>query len=192
MLRKLVPLIGLAFAVAFTSADSLPAAPVPTHLMKKGDVLYFPTTVGTKWLYRDTGNAEVAYEVAKVEDHADGKLVTVTGGHGPCTWLVSPTGLFIMAMGQQKCDPPTPMLRLPLARNRNWEFQQKGGTGLKGLFAASGPEEVEVKAGKFATIKVEMEWVGNNKPTVWYAPGVGVVQSERGLHLELLSFTPAK
>jgi hypothetical protein len=188
MLRKLVPLFGL----AFVSVGSLPAAPVPTHLMKKGDVLYFPTTVGTKWLYRDTGNAEVAYEVSNVEDHADGKFVTVTGGHGPCTWLVSPSGLFITAMGTQKCDPPTPMLRLPLSSNKKWEFQQKGGPGLKGLFAASGPEEVEVKAGKFITIKVETEWVGNNKPTVWYAPGVGVIKSERGLHLELLAFIPVQ
>ena len=191
MLRKLTLVFGLAVVIASAPVGSLPAAPVPTHLMKKGDILYFPTTVGTKWLYRDTGNAEVNYEVTKVEDHADGKLVTVTGGSNPCQWLVSPSGLFITAMGMHKCDPPTPMLRLPLASNKNWEFQQKG-NGLKGLFAASGPEEVEVKAGKFTTIKVAIEWVGNNKPTVWYAPGVGVVKSERGLHLELLSFTPAK
>ena len=192
MLRKLVPLFGLAFLLVAASVSSLPAAPVPKHLMKKGDILYFPTTVGTKWVYRDTGDVEVTYEVAEVEDKGDGKLVTVTGGNGPCTWRVSPTGLFIVKMNNQDCDPPTPMLRLPLADNKKWEFQQKNGAGLKGLFAASGSEEVEVKAGKFMAIRVETEWVGNNTPTVWYAPGVGAVKSERGLHQELLSFTPAQ
>lgn len=191
MLRKLAQVLGLAALVA-SAATVSPAAPVPKHLMKKGDVLYFPTAVGAKWVYRDAGAREVAYEVSQVEEHADGKLVTVTGGSGACTWLVSPAGLSIAVMGKQKCDPPTPMLKLPLAANKKWEFQQKNGLGLKGLFEASGPEEVSVKAGKFTAIKVAIDWVGNNQPVVWYAPGVGVVKSEHGLHEELLSFTPAK
>jgi hypothetical protein len=194
MFRALVPLVG--FALLFTSVlvGSAPAAPVPKHLMKKTEpVLYFPTTVGSKWVYLDNGTAETTYEVASVEDKDGGKLVTVTGGHSsPTCWQVSSAGLFIVSMGKEVCDPPVPMLRLPLADNKAWETEKRNAGQLKGLFAASGPEEVEVKAGKFQAIRVEMEWVGNNKLTVWYAPGVGTVKSNRGLHEQLKSFTPGK
>ncbi|MBA4066154.1 MAG: hypothetical protein C0501_21040 [Isosphaera sp.] len=185
MRRPLVPL-GLSVLVA-----SAPAAPVPTHLMPKADPLYFPTRVGAGWVYvTDTGK-ELRRGVTAVKDGDGGKVVTTADDtFGNADWLVSEKGLWMTGMAGRACDPPTLMLKLPHAAGATW--QAAGCGGQKGAFAAHGPDEVEVPAGKFRAVRVEIEWNPNTKVTFWFAPGVGVVKNAGTIRMGLKSFTPGK
>ncbi|VTR94628.1 Uncharacterized protein OS=Pirellula staleyi (strain ATCC 27377 / DSM 6068 / ICPB 4128) GN=Psta_2333 PE=4 SV=1 [Gemmata massiliana] len=188
MLRAFASLLAVVILVAATQA-----APVPKHLMPKNEPLYFPTTVGTKWVYDHNGQAEITNEITAVEEKGGGKLVTVNGNSArPTRWHVSRAGVYIVSMGDEECKPAIPMLQLPHAPGATWTTESMHGSKLKGLFASHGPELVEVGAGKFQAIRVEVEWVGNNKVTFWYAPDVGVVKAAGGLRKELKSFKPGK
>ncbi|MBP3954674.1 hypothetical protein J8F10_05175 [Gemmata sp. G18] len=188
MLRALAPLLAVAVLIASTQA-----APVPKHLMRNNEALYFPTTVGTKWVYVLNGQNETTDEITAVEDKGGGKLVTVNGNsNDPTCWQVSGAGVFIVSMGKEVCNPAIPMLRLPHEKGAAWTSQSLNADKIRGLFASHGPEPVEVGAGKFQAIRVEVEWVQNNKVTFWYAPEVGVVKAGGGLIKELKSFTPGK
>src|SRR5262249_13069462 len=81
---------------------------------------YFPTQVGDSWVY-DVDGHEVPYTVREVEEKDGAKLVTAPrvwddGTFGPTTTdklLVSPKGVFHVALGQARLDPPVCALKLP-------------------------------------------------------------------------------
>jgi hypothetical protein len=69
-----------AFAAVFVGLIGLggvtPAAPVPTHLMPKSTPFYYPTAVGTKWVYDRKGQDEML-AITGVEEKQGTKIVTI-------------------------------------------------------------------------------------------------------------------
>jgi hypothetical protein len=202
MARPLTILLGLALALPL-----LTAAPVPTHLMPE-PVYYFPTTVGTKWVYQE-GIRQRTEVVTEVEGKGATKVVFVgleeKGKVLP--WVnveVSRRGLFRVWCRGNKDDPPHPWLKLPVEGGGEWAYDDIGLGGRilgKVRATASGPEEVEVPAGTYRAIRVEMSWparggLGDWAPstsTRWYAPGVGLVKQTGPSYEEVLkSFAPGR
>jgi hypothetical protein len=170
-------LVVISVLAGFTALT--PAMPVPT-------VLYFPTTVGARWVYVDDG---LTYRmvVTKVESKGEATLVSVgtVGLDGTTTHFqtveVSPTGLREVANASRKCDPPLPLLRLPHTIGTTWTARvsldgQDRGTQER---TAGAVEQVKVPAGTFLALRVDTLSVGpahRQQLTHWYAPGVGVVR----------------
>jgi len=105
------------------------------------------------------------------------------------------SSLFILSLGEnagEKLTPPLPLLRFPLLPEKTWTWKGKivvksGSGDAEATMSVSGPEEVEVSAGKFTALQVHCEQILygrlNGKPTraplpvdYWFAPGVGLVQ----------------
>lgn len=183
-----------------------PAAPVPTHLMPKEESPYFPTTVGTKWVYLDDG-AEQTVEVTRVKQEDAVAAVTIRrkfadGFETERQVGVSPDGLFLPSPAR----PAEERLLLPLPHRDGQRWVAFLGVCRSGRtsLTARGPETVTVPAGKFAAIRVEMSfaermWFLDHlydegaAVTAWYARGVGPVKVVGGDHVCVLkSFTLGK
>jgi hypothetical protein len=193
------------------------AAPVPPGGDKP---LYYPTEVGTKWVWEFPNTPGVeprTLTVSAVKDKDGAKVVTVdeAGADGKTayykTMKVSEDGLFLVGDRVNSWESPLCILKLPHKDGAKWEAEsiteQKVRTGgtyrdkERRQLTATGPEEVKVPAGTFNAIRVK-EVVSSRESTYWYAPGVGMVkcQSESRLGAKqptisetvLKSFTPAK
>jgi hypothetical protein len=166
--------------------------------------LYFPTTVGDKWVV-ETAQADGATrtqtwvvkfilredeEIAVcVAEELEGKL---TPSH---TWYsVSEAGVLLCghatATVLRGIRPPQCMLKTPAKAGDSWERKLCKWT-------TAGEEEVAVPAGRFRAVRVEMENEFDGvRTTEWLAPRVGVVKKrykdkESEFTEVLLSFTPA-
>jgi hypothetical protein len=153
---------------------------------------YFPLKVGTKWHYRredaSTGATErQVQQVAEVEK-IDGRAVlarleVVSQGTVTLTEHVSRTAVGICRHRTDRIDitPPQRLLRFPVKAPDAWASEIKIGD-LEGKLTCRviGRETLTVPAGKFDTVRVDMEmaWVGAEKwqVTTWFAPGTGVVK----------------
>jgi hypothetical protein len=184
--RVLTPILCLAII------GLAPAAPVPPGAEKP--TLYFPTKVGTKWVYQTGEKVEThvvhrvqkkdgcfAVSVLRVDN--DGKQVRL-----PDT-TVSDRGLFWDEFVSQGGKQIT-LLKLPHRASDEWrvtlhKYEVK--------CTAARPEKVKVPAGEFESIPVEMEYAGGHTNVSWFAPGIGRVQWRAGERLTVLkAFTPGK
>lgn len=190
----------LAVATAF-STFALSAAPIPKHLMKD-EPPYWPTAVGTKWVYVQDGK-EHTEEITKAESQKNGILrLTVRVRNWDETFDVAPDGVTLRMAGHFTID--SLMVRFPIKSGDSWTFVypiQKGLLCEGGKITVGEEEDVKVLAGTFRATKVvttvtEVDGKPINKPrtyTHWYAKGVGLVRLEwDGGGRELKSFTPAK
>ena len=161
------------------------AAPVPKDAGK--NVIYFPTTVGAKWVYEGADGETEEVEVYEVEKDGDGLVVgrRRVGETTPYTKMV------VSAEGLRQ--PPDRgvengwVLKAKLESGKSWDTPD-------GKRTVSGPEEVKVGAGTFKALKVVLE-AENQTLTSWYAPGIGEVKRtiKRGgvetVYRSLKSFT---
>jgi len=198
MSRRLVALPTLLLAVALA-----PAAPRSKDT--EGTPTYYPAALGARWVYEYNGR-DVTWEVTRVEARGEETLVTVsevTGGRlSPLEKVaITPKGLFRseaagVAVGSW-C-----VLRFPVREGTTWDFEfapRPGLVGQSGTMTVGKTEDVEVPAGKFAAVRVEMAVTVRKgvrldppiKSTTWYAPEVGVVKSvsDPGSTRVLKSFT---
>lgn len=194
---------------AILFALAAPAAPVPKHLMK-GPVYYYPTTPGTKWVYRG-GGEDFTLVVTKVEDRKAAKVVSVELVVGdrqrPYESVeVSTEGLIRTVTFHGKPDPPDVLLKVPFNTGDSWPFDHAGGSDerprIKGTRDIAGVEKIAVLAGTFEAVRVDMSFpavpggkVERSKVRAWYAPNVGVVKltGADGKEIwQLKSFTPGK
>ncbi len=168
------------------------AAPVPKHLMKERPAYYYPTTVGARWDYDQR-----KLVVNKVED-ADGvKVVTVVSENGGAVddvMEVSETGLRRLGFAGPRFDVPLPLLQGPIRVGTTWEIKTKGAEGTGSIAAL---ESIEVPAGKFEAVRVEIAQAFGGRPRTlkaWYARGVGLLKMTDGDRVIWLlkSFTPGK
>jgi hypothetical protein len=167
------------------------AAPVPKDAGK--NPLYFPTAVGTKWVYEDDGGGEESVEVSAVDKDGDNLVVTRRGFDGNETdyakMIVTADGL---RQERERTDGKVGwVLKTTLKSGESWEVPDGGKR------TVTGPEEVKVGAGTFRALKVV--WETENKTlTSWYAPGVGevkrVIKTDAGERVtrSLKSFTEGK
>jgi hypothetical protein len=184
------------------------AAPRP----KDGLAGYFPTRVGAKWVYDD--GKESVQEVTAVEAKGGETIVTVSE-HTPKRAraaekvAVSAAGVYRVELSGSPIDRYC-LLKLPAKEGDKWEFDvprqpgdgQRGGIrGERGTVTVGPTEEVEVPAGKFKAVRLEIELTAINGEVVpavrytrWMAPEVGLVKMTRGTEWTrvLKSFVPGR
>jgi hypothetical protein len=162
------------------------AAPVPKDAGK--NTVYFPTTVGAKWVYEDADGATEEVEVYEVVKDGDSFVV----GRRRVGETTPYTKMIVSAEG----------LRQPPDRGveKGWVLKTlKSGDSWKvpdgSKRTVYGPEEIKVAAGTFKALKVVWEAEGQTL-TSWYAPGVGEVKRTikrcgvETVYRSLKSFTP--
>lgn len=192
MLRTWV--VATLVALAGGVLSPLAGAPVPKDAGKSA--VYFPTSVGARWVYEDEGGGEEGVEVSAVEKDGDTLVVSrkgVGGNNSRYTkTIVSPEGLRQDRPGGGDGDDVSVwVLKARLKAGESWKVAD-GGTR-----AVSGPEEVKVPAGTFQALKVVWQADGRTL-TSWYAPGVGEVKrvikrcGTETVTRSLKSFTAAK
>jgi hypothetical protein len=176
------------------------AAPVP----EAGSKLYYPTKIGTKWVYSMDGKKlSVVLSAVEVKDGATVITLVTEEGNGKTAPLeiisLSEKGVFRVSALGEKIDPPLCLLKMPATPGNEWETGSRPDElESKGKHKIFGPEEIEVPAGKYKVIRVESEvnFTGLSEPlryTDWYALGVGCIKSVRGESVtELTAFTPGK
>lgn len=135
------------------------------------DALYFPTTVGAKWVYEvGEGELESCVLAAIVKDGND-LIVTREGVDGTRTvyskMIVSKEGL------RQERDVAAGkvgwVLKAKVPAGTSWDTPEVEKR------TVHGPEEVSVPAGKFTALRVTWEHNGS-KYASWYAPGIGEIK----------------
>jgi hypothetical protein len=182
-------------ALAAAPSPAAPVAPPPREV-----ILYFPTTVGTKWTYQETGGGTTSYVITAVE--REGNVWVVSQGEldakgrvSLCqTMEVSARGVFCLESavrtyssdgrgGTAKSEkmllhvPPACLLKLPATRGEKWDatFEEYG----KVSYKTGREEEVKVPAGVFRAVPVECEPKDGGRwfrGRMWYAPAVGEVK----------------
>jgi hypothetical protein len=173
------------------------AAPVPKERAKES---YYPTTVGSKWVYLD-GDQEYTDVVTAVEVKDGAKVITITrhraGGQPPfmlAKVAMSEKGVFQTFSGEIELAKPECILPASLDKGVGWQSV----LAPKWTRTIVGEEVVEVPAGKFKAIRVDSVSAGRALPQkwskAWYAPRVGLVKAESllGSDFVLKSFTPGK
>jgi hypothetical protein len=178
------------------------AAPVP-----KGRVLpvqfYFPTSVGTRWVYQ-VGGREETERVYAVEERDGSMLVSVAvlGGDSRVV-SVSDKGLFQVPSGipvwPAKPAEPMCLLKLPERADGSCRWEVESDTGPEKYhvrYVALRGETVRVPAGRYHAVRVTAQYViggTTREATFWYAPRVGLVKMVSGGTVkELKAFTPGK
>jgi hypothetical protein len=177
-------------AVAAMLVPAALAAPPPPR--PKPDELYFPTENGFRWVY-DSGGSEWTLLVSAVEDKGTEKVVAISriidGKERPHEkYSVSKKGLALIDNGSaNRLAGPICRLRLPARWGDQWVHCDGGVTY---AFTVAGAEEVEVPAGKFKAVRVELEVRYERRAALrvsyWYAPEVGLVKSEVGKDKKLI------
>ncbi len=159
---------------------------------------YFPLRVRDWWKYRSTTadgkQSEFTMKVLSDEKTADGTtlyLVETLSTFQPIhDWYSKPARWVLMHRiaypknEALKADyqPVKQYLKNPLGAGATWQWK---GTGMMGVEIeeanqVSGPETVEVPAGKFQAMKVETKVIQGGMPvtkTYWFANWIGLVKS---------------
>lgn len=172
------------FAIALAA---LPVSAAPNVKVQPADPPFFPTRVGTTWVYQIRGGERT--EVITGSETADG-VTTLTigpwvGGPTIKTLVVSATEVRTVAVELGPVDPPLLVLRFPPKPGDSWEFRTQTPAGLSvGKKTVGELEEVEVPASKFKAFRLETVGTIGKQPkdtqVDWYAPGVGLVKSSYG------------
>jgi hypothetical protein len=191
------PLVAI---VALTlAALSGPAAPRLKDPSPPSD--YFPTAVGTRWVYT-TPTADLVEVITAVAEKDGVTLVTigneVPGGKATPirTIEIRSDGLFLAEEAGKGYNPPVCLLKLPVQVGDSWTTATHRADLGRIQFPRQAVEmtDLQTRAGRFQAVRVQGETVfengGQSQPSVyWYARGVGLVQLDDRV---LKSFTPGK
>jgi hypothetical protein len=138
----------------------------------------YPLQIGTTWTYQ-VEKQEIRARVARYERVA-GVVCSVvewqSNGKVNLTDYVAvqATGVYRYRLDDQPVDPPDLILKVPVKHNDQWK-----GNSFEANFQAYACE-VEVPAGKYKAVLVEMKTAGAKGPDsalkVWYADNVGIVK----------------
>jgi hypothetical protein len=199
-------------AILFALALFVPPAPSAPKL-KDGEKtnLYFPTTVGTRRVIEMTmgGRSTETTEVVTAVEEKDGMTVVSVGRELDkrvvpfFQYGVSDKGLFRVTLyeGDRPRKSAACLLRLPATPGDTWEEESPARAISKTKYTTGKEEELEVPAGKFRAVRVEVVTKLTADRTLhqtfWYAPGVGsveIVTNDGGIDrvTVLKSFTPGK
>jgi hypothetical protein len=170
---------------------------------------YYPLKPGTKWFYEmdaDGQKIKLNNQIAKLET-IDGKSLavveTVINGNVAGTEHMSATdkGIFRHRANGVECTPPVCLLKYPFKKDETWETDTTiGNETVKVKAKAVDSEEITVPAGKYKTVRAEVEttFMGMQfTATYWFAPDVGVVKQTmvimgKKIALELEKFEAGK
>jgi len=157
-----------------------PATPAP-RLKDKEPRYFYPTRVGEKRVFM-IGDQERTIEVTEVKEEEKSLVVITSGLDGQRirtteTYRVSDKGLFRLAIGNQTFLEPLCMLKLPFEKDEQWKFDNRPKFPDWGTFTSVGRERVEVPAGRFDTVRIELDRNPPQRATYWYAEGIGLVKA---------------
>ncbi len=191
----------LAVLLFFLMPALLSASPAPNDSPKKH---FHPATKGTKWVYKN-GKVRFAYRINEIENVGDATIIHVVSEEANDktspneTLSLNNKGIFRIRTGTEKLDPPVCLLKLPVQVGAEWsgpldDFVLVDTSKIVKI------EEITVPAGKYKTIRVELDLqfkdvfkTDTHPPTLWYAEGVGLVKYHIGESTsELVEFIPAK
>jgi hypothetical protein len=187
----------------------LPAESAPKPKADDKAVMYLPTTVGDKRVLESSQNgktSEISEWVTAVETKGGMTIVSFSraaGGPSLYQYGASADGMFRVSSAGVVYDPPYRLLKLPPKEGETWEAESPATPGQparKFKYTTGKEEEVEVPAGKFKAVRVEMENEINGavlRTTYWHAPGAGMIKivthETRGDRVQVLKlFTPGK
>lgn len=176
-------MVRIAFALFVTTALLAATAAAPVPKARRTSVEFFPTQVGTKWVY-DGVFDEVSEEV--VESEVSGGEVRWTARR--TTSLSTEERSYVATrdgVTERTSRGDRRLLQFPLVEGDSWEFEQLA----PGQATTGGWAEVHTPGGVFKAVAVSTAGT-----TRWYAAGVGVVmvQNAGGRKQVLKSFTPGK
>ncbi len=171
---------GVLGLVALTVLTPVLAAPVP----KAAPPLYYPTTVGTKWVMTN-GKSRMTFSITAVEEKDGETLVTIEtdvegrSGKVEDKRVVSKDGVF----GTGEPDKRVVFLKQPEKKGDKWVIEGHGAPGQSGWVGVAGEvEKVKVPAGEFDALRLDTEVLTGGKVTgrmtFWYAAGCGVVKKD--------------
>jgi hypothetical protein len=182
-----------------------PAAGAPKLREKPAPDLFFPTTVGTTWVYQD-GTAELTEVITKVDHRPDGAVVSVGRIQG---WKVVPLRrllvtrrtLYEVADRKGPYDTPWCIFKVHAAAGDTWLMVDPGPAvvGIDIHCEARPPIELVLPFCQCSAVGVR--WVAEIKganhtwtaATYWFAKGMGVVLVETsGSPRVLKAFFPNK
>lgn len=166
---------------------------------------YFPTRIGTKWVYLTDDKKESVRVITAVEERDGSTAVTMESRvdekkvHSEKV-SVSARGICRLTDEADKCEW---LLKTPAKPGEKWTYKLADGPiTYEASYTVRPTESVEVPAGRFRCIRVDQEYATDHvagSATVWYAPGVGEVKwsyKTKGDDAEsvtvLKSFTPGK
>ncbi|MBL8829944.1 MAG: hypothetical protein JNM18_23395 [Planctomycetaceae bacterium] len=172
------------------------------EVAKTGD--YYPLKLGTKWNYElKVGDRKVLItnQVAKIETIDEQKMArveTVMNNNIAATEHLTSTttGVFRTKFNGSDVNPPICLLKLPVKVGDEWKDTNKiGNDELKTTCKVEAAETIEVPAGKFDTLRVNVSaQVGDQsvETIYWFAEGTGVVKQsfnagDMKLYIELES-----
>ena len=164
-------------------AASAPAADPPPKARDTLSARLFPMAVGAKWVYA-SDDADVTFEVLRTEkDEAadtDAFVVRRTIGKSAVEFRVAveEDGVYILREGDKAFSPPLRQFAFFARTGDSWKWKGKYGTEKRTeTFEHRGAEEVNVPAGKFATIAVQQSNPATgDQANFWLARDVGVVR----------------
>lgn len=148
----------------------------------------FPLSERNWWLYR-TDRGSVAVRVAGREPFGEARCYVMEASIGneilqqECL-EVNEIGIWLharrVAEELLRCDPPYPLLRLPLHLGAEWDWRGAvGGEDIYLSFRLDREETVRVPAGTFTAVHVgmgERSALGTATVHRWYAEGIGMVR----------------
>jgi hypothetical protein len=179
--------------------------PVVLSAPKAGErpPIYLPTAVGAKLNYK-VPDGHVVETVTAVEEKDGRTAVTLDRRHSAgfevtVIYRLAGDGVYRLAFGDRRYDPPICVLALPVAEKKGWEHDLPldGGPTARVKARVVGEEEVTVPAGKFKAVRVDTEFQTPKADPIhsseWYAVGIGLVRLVSGGEdvYVLTSFTPA-
>lgn len=189
--------VALLFALLLTPA--LSAAPVPKAV--KGTQDFYPSSVGTKWVYAyEDGTNEHTREVTASQEKDGVTTFTVTWKQAGQTQLwdlkKDATGVYRLKQDGLAFDPPHKLIQPKMADGEEWESEYTSGGRVTYKFVRTvgKPEQVKTPAGEFTALPINSKDLSGNtlETTLWYADGVGLVklQAKNGTPSVLREYTP--
>jgi hypothetical protein len=182
------------------------AAPIPKELKS---VPFFPTKIGTKWVYKSDRWGEFETEIWDAKEKDGVTNLTIVNNSSEMNadpfWIiaVSQKGMSVISEESFHYKPSIDWLRLPAKVGDQWKFDSsldiassRISTLARGRMKISALEKVKTPAGEFEAIRVEGTGSvpGPWNETHWFAPKIGLIKWVNNAHdvFVLKSFTPAK
>jgi hypothetical protein len=149
---------------------------------------FYPLQPGNERHYKVTANdqeSKISTRIAKIENIDGVMLARLEAGKGLITehLLVNEKGVFRARLNGAEVSPPFQLIQFPAKLGSKWKGTfvvagEKGKHTYDGAIAAK-EETVEVPAGKFKTIRVDIKLESDGQPidtTYWFAKDVGFVK----------------
>ena len=182
---------------------ALPAAAAPVPKLKAPPD-YYPSAVGTKWVYGyEDGTNEHSREVTASGTKDGVTEFTVTwkedGETQVWEFKKDATGVYRTRQDGRDFSPPHKLFEHRMAAGDEWTSEYTFGNGLtkyQHTRTAGKAEAVKTPAGEFTAVPIvsRNQQINGDETTLWYADGVGLValQHKNSPRVVLREFTRGK